>query len=231
MRAQRQPSSTNPLRDYFDAGEGPLVHKWLHYFDIYHQWFQAWRDQPVTVLELGVFHGGSLRMWRDYFGGQARIVGVDVDPRCAALADDRIEVHIGDQEDREFLRRLRDEVGPIDIVIDDGGHSMRQQIVTFEELFSAVRAPGLYLVEDTHTSYWEEYGGEHLEPSSFIEYAKGWIDQLHAHHSRDLERLSVTDVTRWVAGLHFYDSVVVLEKREVPDPVVEKRGRPVFPED
>ena len=72
----------------------------------------------------------------------------DINPACKALEEDQIEIVIGDQEDRAFLAELRERIGPADIVIDDGGHTMAQQIATFEEMFPAVRNGGVYLVED-----------------------------------------------------------------------------------
>lgn len=230
-----EPSETsgNPLRDYFEANRGRLIHKWIHYFDIYHRHFASYRGRPITLVEFGVFHGGSLQMWKQYFGPQARIVGVDINPDCASLAEEQVEIRIGDQSDREFLRSLAADVGEIDILIDDGGHMMRQQIVTFEEMFPAVADGGIYLVEDLHTSYWPEYGGGYARafplglrwgPESFIEYSKAFIDRINAWHSRRPERLAVSDFTRSARALHFYDSVLVIDKGVVGRPHDKKTG-------
>lgn len=221
------PDGGNPLLGYFLANPGRLIHKWMHYFDIYHHHFERFRGRPVTIVEFGVYHGGSLQMWKHYFGAGARIVGVDVNPACKTLEEDQIEVVIGDQEDRAFLAGLREQLGPADIVIDDGGHTMAQQLATFEEMFSAVRAGGLYLVEDLHTSYWEEYGGGYGAEGTFIEHAKGLIDQLHAWHRRE-EPPPVTGYTRQIRGMHVYDSVIVLDKDDVRAPDVQMTGAPSF---
>lgn len=227
----------NPLREYFAHNPGRLIHKWLHYFDVYHRHFAAYRDRPITVVELGVYHGGSLQMWKHYFGSQARIVGVDINPACKALEEDRIEIHIGDQGDADFLRRLCSEVGDFDVLIDDGGHLMRQQIVTFEQMFPRLAPDGVYLVEDLHTSYWPEYGGGYKRSAAwlglgkartFIEYAKGLIDALHAWHSRSPKRLAVSDFTTSARSMHFYDSVLVIEKGVVTRPHDETTGTPSF---
>jgi len=217
----------NPLTRYFLANEGRLIHKWMHYFDVYHRHFERFRGRPVTLIEFGVYHGGSLQMWKHYFGAGARILGVDIDPACKTLEEDQISVVIGDQEDRAFLAGLREQIGPADIVIDDGGHTMAQQIATFEEMFPAVRDGGVYLVEDLHTSYWEEYGGGHRRPGTFIEYAKDLIDQLHGWHRRE-EPAPVTAYTRRIRGMHVYDSVIVLDKEVVGPPDVQKSGTPSF---
>jgi cephalosporin hydroxylase len=125
----------NPLETYFYANQGRLIHKWVHYFEIYHRHFRPFRNKPVTIVEFGVSQGGSLQMWKHYFGPEARIIGVDINPKCAALAEPQIQIRIGDQEDRSFLRSLADEVGGIDVLIEDGGHTMGQQIATFEEMW------------------------------------------------------------------------------------------------
>jgi len=227
----RKEEAPNPLRAYFDAGPDRLLHKWMHYFDIYHRHLDPYRGKPVTVVEFGIYHGGSLRMWRDYFGRRARIIGIDIDPRCAQLAEPGTEVVIGDQEDREFLRRLRADVGPADVVIDDGGHTMPQQIATLEEMWPAVVDGGVYIVEDLHTSYWEEdFGGGWGKPGTMVEYTKGLIDEMHAWHTKERGH-PPTDWTRSIRGMHVYDSVIVLDKATVSEPEVRKSGRPVFDDD
>jgi len=156
------------------------------------------------------------------------IYGVDLDPGCKAVEEERIAIRIGDQEDRAFLRQLRDEIGEIDIVIDDGGHTMGQQITTFEEMFPGLVSGGTYLVEDVHTSYWDSHGGGYRRPGTFVEYAKHLIDQLHAWHSRDEPRLEVDRYTRQIRGIHIYDSVVVFEKGRVKRPRRTRTGEPAF---
>lgn len=221
----------NPLAEYFFHNTGRVIEKWEHYFEVYHRHFARFRGQKITLLEIGVYHGGSLQMWRDYFGPQARIIGVDINPRCQKLAGDGIEIYIGDQADRGFLRRLLAHVGPIDIAIDDGGHTMVQQQVTLEEVYPAVSPQGVYLAEDLHTSYWAEFGGGYRNPLSFIEQAKRLIDLINAHHSRDPHSFAPTGFTSVTDSLHFYDSILVIEKapRESPRPC--SSGEPAFEED
>jgi hypothetical protein len=214
----------NPLKRYFLRNKQRQIYKWMHYFDIYHRHFRRFRGRRVTIVEFGVFHGGSLQMWKKYFGKRARIIGVDILPECKALEEEQVEIFIGNQEDREFLRRLRKEVGPIDILIEDGGHQMNQQITTFQEMFPAIRDGGVYLVEDLHTSYWPEYGGAYQKPGTFIEFAKKLIDQLNAWHTREPDALSVDDYTRTISGMHVYSSVIVFDKGKVVQPTERKTG-------
>ena len=177
--------SDNPLRAYFDRNPGRLISKWEHYFDIYHRHLERFRGRAITLVEIGVYHGGSLQMWRHYLGPMARIIGVDIEPRAATLATPELEIVIGDQADPAFLARLARQVGRIDVLIDDGGHTMQQQLQTFMHLFPAIAQDGLYLVEDLHTSYWREFGGAYRNPFSFVEFSKQLVDQLNAWHSRD----------------------------------------------
>jgi 23S rRNA U2552 (ribose-2'-O)-methylase RlmE/FtsJ len=149
----------NDLEQYFYDNTGRLIHKWRHYFEIYDRHFARFRGTAVTLVEIGVFHGGSLQMWKHYFGPAATIVGVDIDPACKSMEEEQIKILIGDQADRNFLRTLAQTLPRIDIVLDDGGHFMQQQITTFEELFPRIDPNGVYLCEDLHTSYWKRYGG------------------------------------------------------------------------
>lgn len=218
----------NPLFDYFSRNTGRAINKWLHYFDPYHRHLARFRGTAATLLEIGVFHGGSLQMWKHYLGPDSRIVGVDIVPACKAFEEERISIRIGDQEDRAFLRRLADEFAPFDVIIDDGGHTMGQQIAAFEELFPRMGDHGVYIAEDLHTSYWAEHGGGYRRPGTFIEYAKSLVDQLNAWHTRTPDTFSVDDFTLQAGSMHFYDSMLVIERRPFEQPRKQKTGRPSF---
>jgi 23S rRNA U2552 (ribose-2'-O)-methylase RlmE/FtsJ len=214
----------NDLEKYFTENTDRSIHKWQHYFDIYDSHFSRFRNTDVHVVEFGVSEGGSLQMWKHYFGPECRIYGVDINPYCKELEEDRIKIFIGDQEDREFLRSLVREIPRIDILIDDGGHRMQQQINTFEELFPHVQPHGIYLCEDMHTSYWKGWGGGgYRKRGTFIEYSKNLVDSINAWHSQT-PRLKVTDFTRSARSLHFYDSVLVIEKDVVNEPFHLRTG-------
>lgn len=216
----------NDLEKYFTENTGNLIHKWKHYFEIYDRHLSRFRGTDVHVVELGVSHGGSLQMWKHYFGPNAKIFGIDINSRCKILEEDQIEIIVGDQEDRQFLKSLKGAISRIDILIDDGGHKMKQQINTYEELFPFIDDNGVYLCEDLHTSYWPEYGGGYKSSDSFIEYSKNFIDYINAWHSVETNRLSVTDFTKSVHSLHYYDSVLVIEKRSIEKPYHLATGTP-----
>lgn len=201
----------NDLEKFFVHNTGRLVSKWSHYFDVYERHFSRFRGQDIVLVEIGVWHGGSLQMWREYFGQQARIIGIDINPRTKQLEQDGVEIFVGSQSDPHFLQSLRSQIPKIDILIDDGGHMMRQQRIAFDMLFRHVQNNGVYLVEDLHTSYWLKFGGGHNRLGTFIEYSKSLIDRINAHHSEE-RSLKPDELTKTIASLHFYDSIVVIEK-------------------
>jgi hypothetical protein len=219
----------NDLEKYFEANTGRLIHKWMHYFEIYDRHFARFRGTDVHIVEFGVSQGGSLDMWKAYFGPRCKIFGVDINPHCKALENEAVTIFIGDQENRSFLKSLAAKVPRIDILIDDGGHTMGQQIATFEELFDRIDPNGVYLCEDLHTSYWKKWGGGYGRRSTFIEYSKRFIDRIHAWHSQT-PLLKIDAFTRSAHSLHYYDSILVIEKRPVPEPMHRKTGVATVPD-
>lgn len=212
------------LREIFDKSDGKLIHKWNHYIEVYDQYFNKYRGKEVNILEIGVSQGGSLEMWKKYFGDKMHLYGVDINPRCKELEEEQVTIFIGEQEDRNFLKELKSKIPKIDILIDDGGHTMIQQIVTFEEMFTHVKDDGIYLCEDTHTSYIYEYHGGYKKKDTFIEYSKNFIDYINAWHSENKNKLDVTDFTKSVYGLHFYTGMVIIEKKVMQPPTDIQRG-------
>jgi cephalosporin hydroxylase len=136
-----------------------LIHKWKHYFPIYERHFSRYVYRPLTFIEIGCGLGGSLQMWKRYFGPHVTIVGIDILPRCKEYEEDQIEVRIGSQQDASFLQSVLEEFGTPDIVLDDGSHMMSHVVATFQFLYPRVSHNGVYMVEDLHTAYWEEYEG------------------------------------------------------------------------
>lgn len=211
------------LEKYFFNNKGRIIAKWHHYFDIYERYFEKYRNTEVVILEIGVSHGGSVEMWKEYFGPKAKIYGIDINPNCKTIEEGNIKIFIGSQEDRNFLRKIISEIPKIDILIDDGGHFMRQQIVSFEELFDHIKDDGVYLCEDNHTSYWKEYGGAFKKSTSYIEYTKNWIDKMHAWYS-ETSKLKVDNFTKSIFSICYYDSIVVIEKRPKSEPIQTRQG-------
>jgi hypothetical protein len=218
----------NDLQRFFEANEGPLINKFAHYFEVYERHFSPFRNLPVNVLEVGVYQGGSLQMWKHYFGAQARIFGLDINPHCKSLEDERIQIFIANQEDRMELKRVAEQLPQIDILIDDGGHLPKQQINTFEVFYPRLSENGIYLCEDLHSAYLKNHKGGYKK-RTFIEYSKDLIDQLNAWHSED-NRLRVNSFTRSTFGLHYYESMLVIEKRLIVEPSSKRTGKMMVPD-
>jgi len=217
----------NSLRQIFESHTGGLIHKLDHYIEIYDTYFSRYRNREMVILEIGAAHGGSLQMWKKYFGDKARIFAVDINPDCKKLEEENIKVFIGSQEDRSFLSKLLSEIPKADIIIDDGGHTMRQQITTFEMLYDHVKEDGIYLCEDTHTSYWYEYGGGLRRKNSFIEYSKKLIDYLYGWHFKS-RKVEISRFTESTNAIHFYDSMVFFEKKPRQKPVNVQIGKKII---
>lgn len=199
----------------FYQNTGSVVHKWRHYLDIYERHLAGFRGREARVLEIGVFRGGSLRMWRQYFGPQTVLYGIDIDEHCRSYDGEAGAVRIGSQADPAFLTAVADEMGGLDVVIDDGSHIASHQRISFDVLFPLLSERGVYICEDTHTSYWRgHYEGGFRRRSTFVERAKKIIDDLHGEfHDR---ALSIPDACRSIGGIHFYNSMVVIEKSPSP---------------
>ncbi len=204
------------LEEFFHNNRS-IIDKWPHYFEIYERHFSPFIGKKVKVMEIGVWRGGSLKMWKDYFGENAEIIGIDINPNCKVFEEDRIRIYIGDQSNVNFLQDVIKQEGEFDIIIDDGGHFMHQQIISFKELYWSIKNGGVYLCEDLHTNYWKNYGGGYKNPNTFIEYTKNLIDELNAFFSQE-EALKVTEFTRNTTGIHIYDSVVVFDKQHREKP-------------
>ena len=208
-------------RDFL-TNQGKVIHKWEHYFPAYERHFSPWRGKSLTFIEIGVARGGSLGMWRRYFGPLATVVGLDIDPRCGVHEGEGSFVRIGDQSDPAFLNAIIEEFGVPDVVLDDGSHKMNDIWASFTHLYPTIPKNGVYMVEDLHTAYWADFGGGLGEPSSFINRAKQLIDQLNADHSRGA--IDPDSFTRETYSISFYDSMAVFEKGTIPRKVAPAIG-------
>ena len=120
----------------FLLNQDKRIHKWVHYFPIYERHFSSWRNKSLTFLEIGVAGGGSLQMWQRFFGPLARIIGIDINPKCVEHSAPGIFVRIGDQSDPKFLKEIIEEFGVPDIILDDGSHKMHHYSCRFSILLS-----------------------------------------------------------------------------------------------
>lgn len=198
--------------------------KWSNYYDIYDRYLTKFRENAPVVVEIGVDCGGSLELWKKFFGPLATVIGVDNRPKVTEI--EGCQIVFGDQGDENFWNNFVAAAPMLDVVIDDGSHYAHHQILTFEKLFPHMKNGGVYVIEDTHTSYWNNkvgnppgpWGGGLKVETSIIEYMKTMADVVHEDHipkeSPDFAFLRpyLADF-RSVFSVHFYDSCVIIEKQ------------------
>lgn len=210
--------------------EGNTITKWAHYPEIYDRHLARFRNTAVRFLEIGVFRGGSLDVWRKYFGPKAQITGIDINPECAQFQGASGAVRIGSQADAAFLNAVIDEMGGIDVILDDGSHNSRHIRKTLEVLFPRLSENGIYMVEDLHCAYLPRFGGGYRWRWSFMTDIKSIVDDLHHWYHRRGQRNAVLADNLY--AMHIYDSIVVFDKRRIPPPIsFERPARPNPPSD
>lgn len=199
---------TDDLLSHFRAARRHVV-KWQHYFPIYERLLSKYRGGTVTLVEVGVADGGSLEAWRGYLGAHARIIGVDLDPAVRQLEADGFEIIIGDQSKPEFWAEHGARIGPIDVLIDDGGHSSAGQIVTVACGLPHVRDGGVIVVEDTHSAYMpRQYPGPRR--FGFMQFASHVVDVLHVRNPLATTRAADTaGLGRAIHRVEFVESIVI----------------------
>ena len=195
----------NNLKIYESYLKSPFLSlKHSAYFQVYEELLGPYRNKKITFVEVGVLNGGSLFMWRDFFGPEVRIIGIDFNPLAKRWEEDGFEIYIGSQSDPEFWKSFFNTVGAIDVLLDDGGHTNEQQIVTTHRSIPFIKDGGLLLVEDVHTSYFSDF--DNPSRYSFINYAKLFIDGINARFPG--VNVDQTIFRDSVYSVRFYDSIV-----------------------
>ncbi|HEX4156227.1 MAG TPA: hypothetical protein VHY48_11495 [Acidobacteriaceae bacterium] len=186
------------------------------YTQHYQRYFASLRKVPLNLLEIGVGGedsqkrgGESLRMWKAFFP-KAQIVGIDIYDKTH-FREPRIDIRICDQTDATKLRKLSEEYGGFNIVIDDGSHINEHVIQTFQILFPLLRDNGIYAIEDTQTSYWPSFGGGIDSPSTLMTLFKSLVDGLN-HVEFPIEDYSPDYFERNIVEVAFFHNLVVIRK-------------------
>ena len=188
------------------------------YAQHYQRHLKHLRNKPVRILEIGIGGysragkgGASLRMWKHFFP-KAQIVGLDIQDK-SFVEEERIRAYRGDQTDPELLARINAESGPFDVIIDDGSHQSAHIIASFGILFPLLKGDGLYVVEDTQTSYWPERGGsaDLKDESTSMAFLRRMTDGLNYEEFVD-ETYRPTYNDTHITGLHFYHNLVFIQK-------------------
>ncbi|MDC0518300.1 class I SAM-dependent methyltransferase [Candidatus Pelagibacter sp.] len=173
------------------------------YFEVYDELFTKYRNKKIIFVEIGILSGGSLFMWRKFFGPKARIIGIDLNPNAKKWEKYGFEIHIGDQSDVNFWKKFKKKVGSIDILLDDGGHKYEDQITSTECMLNNIKDNGMIVVEDTHTSYMGGFGNKKY---SFINYIKNKIDKINYK----FQKLNKKNYEINVWSIKIYESIVAL---------------------
>lgn len=200
------------------ADKGSFYH---NYTQIYAKYFSELKNKPIKFLEIGIYKGSSVKMWEEYFT-HADLHFIDINFDAIEYFSKRAHYHLCNQENREELTQLMQKTGgEFDVIIDDGGHTMSQQITSFTVLFPHIKRGGMYIIEDLHTSYWPHWGA--LGSNSTITFLKHLIDDVNfiGAHTAKASHLnipasvsqSLNIYQEMIESIHFYDSVAIIIKR------------------
>ncbi|MGL4721890.1 MAG: hypothetical protein ACRCV3_01140 [Desulfovibrionaceae bacterium] len=222
----------NFFTKYFENYNGKELLKPLFYFDVYTRYFSEYRGKQTVFLEIGVFKGGSLDMWKAFFGEEASIYAMDINPKTKDFESEGHIIFIGDQSDKAFLQTVVESMPMPHLILDDGGHYPKQQITSFLLLFRHLQENGIYIVEDTHTAYYPSYGGGYGALYTFHNFAFQLVHLLNLiniNSQRGCKSLpslvrnlgsiyglsgkEIEYLFENIYTIHFYDSMVIFEKR------------------
>lgn len=201
------------------------------YTQVYEQYFHHLKDQPIKFLEIGFYRGYSAHMWENYFS-KAQLFFIDINQESYNYVNSlvRSSLYMVNQEDALALAAFASHVGGnFDIIIDDGGHSMNQQITSFKVLFPHIKHGGIYVIEDLHTSYAFErirnkmYANSNTMQQSTIEFLKNLIDAINKVSSytgyADFKKCpkqlfnELSLYEKEIESVHFHASLCIIIKR------------------
>lgn len=196
-----------------------------NYCNKYEKYLPFKRYEELSILEIGVLNGKSLKTWKEYYY-RSNITGIDINPNCKQYDESRVNVEIGSQDDGIFLSRVSQQYGPFDMILDDGSHMNSHVIYSFQHLWDSVKNGGVYVIEDVGTSYWEDYGGGINNPDSSMNFFKKLSDDVNFRgvlnmnksnvHARredwcveNVESNCYTDIE----SINFLNGIIILTKR------------------
>ncbi len=212
----------------YQEHQGKVSDKWSLYIQEYDRLFAPYHKNPVCLLEVGIQNGGSLEIWSKYFPLAIKIVGCDINPDCAKLQyeDNRIALVVSDINTDATEKQILEHSPLFDLIIDDGSHSSGDIIRMFARYFKHLKDNGLYVVEDLHCSYWQEFEGGLFYPFSSITFFKRLVDVAnHEHWGVDKPCTDILkgffskynfnmdeEILRQVHSVEFINSMAVIHK-------------------
>ncbi len=227
------------LRDLIETQNNNVIDKWEGYFSVYDDETEYLRNKPINLLEIGVQNGGSLEVWCKYFSKAKNVIGVDIDPNCSGISfdDKRIKVIIGDSNSTSLKDELQNVCPYFDVIIDDGSHKSYDIIKTFTDLIPLLNSNGVYIIEDLHCSYWQNFQGGVERPDSSLSFFKKIVDVINIEHWRngkDLNWLfrdvglvninseSIEALSR-IKSISFYNSMCIVKMSDGKYQTIGKR--------
>ena len=227
------------LLELYKEHEGKVSDKWSLYLTEYDRLFHSYRTHPVRLLEIGIQNGGSLELWSKYFADAEHLIGCDINLGCTQLSyeDQRISVIVADANTDEAFQRIVDRTSSFDLIIDDGSHTSSDIVKSFSRYFPTLKEGGLFIAEDLHCSYWQEFEGGLYMPQSSIAFFKRLADIVnfeHWGHARDRaellkefsEHYGVAFDETSLAQIHsvaFINSMCVIEKKKAEENLLGSR--------
>jgi len=195
--------------------------KWNHhwYTEHYEKTLQHLKEKQFNLLEIGIGGyefpdrgGASLNMWAEFFP-YAKVVGFDYYDKSKIARLPGVKTVQGDQSSENDLNKLWQSYGPFDVIIDDGSHLTAHQIRSFEVLFPLMPDGGIYIIEDTETSYWKDYGGnlvlDIIEKKTCIGY---FMNKLHEMMYRTNGMPKHEPFTDIIESIQFYNNIIIIRK-------------------
>lgn len=175
------------LEQFYEEHSGKLSDKWSLYLTEYERLFGPYQNDPVRLLEIGIQNGGSLEIWSRYFPNAEKIIGCDIDPKCALLRyrSPRIGLVIGDVNSDGCESEILGHTPIFDIIIDDGSHKSSDIVRSFARYFPHLSEGGIYVAEDLHSSYWKNFEGGLYHPFSAMSFFKRLADIINQEHWRN----------------------------------------------
>jgi SAM-dependent methyltransferase len=216
------------LAELYVSHQGRVSDKWELYLNQYEKILNPIRVNSISLLEIGVQNGGSLEIWSKYFKNGRAFVGCDISEECSRLnySDQRISVVIGDATSAKTKEKILQRSDNFDLIIEDGSHKSSDIIKTFAEYFPVLADGGIFIAEDLHCSYWEEYEGGIYYPYSSLSFFKTLSDIINYEHwgvnrnrnqiiSGYKEKYGISiseEVLSQVSSVEFFNSVCVIRK-------------------
>jgi hypothetical protein len=201
--------------------------KWgKHFYTTHYQnHFRKYRFKSINLLEIGVggeenplAGGNSLRMWKKFFPF-GKIYSIDIYDK-SPQEESRIKIFKGSQVDEGVLTNICNQVGEFDLIIDDGSHVNEHVIKSFEFLFPKLKEGGIYVIEDTQTSYWNHYGGTSKDfnfKGTMYHYFKSLIDALN-HEEFMISDYVKSYYDKHIVSMHFYHNMIFIYKGDNNEP-------------